>query len=180
MNTDSEMEYAACIGPKANLCQPKFQEFDQIDGRFKLSWNWSARLFTFWRRLCRKIHPRALALLVLTATPCRKILSMIAAGLTANHLHYRQAKTQIPAVKEACPDVDPLEAAAEIGGANIWAAYLDGAFGDVILLDRRRPSSRRCSSTNDQAWAKAAKAVSPLLPAREESTPAMRARVPEP
>lgn len=134
MNTVSEKEFAAYIGPNAHLYLHKFQEFDELEGRFKLSWNWSACLFTFWWFLYRKLYPWALALLVLTVIPYLNILCMIAAGCAANHLYYRQAKSQIAAVKETYPDIDPLQAAAELGGVNRWVAILGGVFCGVVLL----------------------------------------------
>jgi len=134
MNTVSEKEYSAYIGPNVHVYLPKFTAFDQLDGRFKLTWNWPACFFTFWWCLYRKLYPWAIVLLVVTAVPYLNILAMIASGLTANHLYYRQAKSQIVAVKEAYPDVDPISAATEIGGVNRWAAIMGGAFAAVIIL----------------------------------------------
>ncbi len=124
MEPISDAEYAAYIGKNANAYLDAFKAFDQNGGAFKISWRWSAFFLTFWWCLYRKLYPWALVLLVVTLIPYINFVFMLAAGAAANYLYYRQARTQIPAIKKARPDMHPLEAIAAIGGVNLWAAVI--------------------------------------------------------
>jgi len=136
----SDAEYAAYIGKNPLAYLDKFKSFDQIGGAFKITWRWSAFFLTFWWCLYRKLYLWALVMLVITVIPYFNFIFMIAAGCAANYLYYKQARSQITAVKNAQLDMDPLQAIGSIGGVNAWVMILAwivyglGAIGVIAAI----------------------------------------------
>ena len=114
-------DFAVYIGKNADKYLSKFKRFN-IEGidNFAATWNWSAFLVGPLWMLYRKLYLYFIIFFVITCIPYFGILTWIAAGIIANYLYYKQAKSKILEVKSSHSDIVISEALARIGGVNSW------------------------------------------------------------
>lgn len=126
--------YEAYVTKNAPYYLPRFANFEDLGGNFKVSWNWSAFFFTFWWFLYRKMYLATLVSLLLGAVPFAVLPVMIASGLAGNFLYYRQANSVLSRLGAAHPGLDVRTRAMALGGVHGWVPVVGAIVTGLILV----------------------------------------------
>jgi hypothetical protein len=131
-----EENFAAFIGPKADFYLEKWRVFASSEE--KISWNWSAFLFSYYWMMYRKMYVPAVAAFVVarlakyivfafmgsTSAKGVTLLAWIGIGLIGNWLYYQYATQKIEEVSARMQTDNPtvlVPTLQAIGGVSSWA-----------------------------------------------------------
>jgi len=128
-------DFRIFIGKNADHYLRKFRNFQHNgEGRFAVTWNWSAFWMGFIWILYRKMYLWALLAFIIALTPVTYPLAMIGWGIVGNYLYYRQARKKILEYKSR-PSITPRSLSLEeLGGINRWVWFVGIIFFLFILV----------------------------------------------
>jgi hypothetical protein len=160
MNFNREENFAAFVEKKANYYLEKWDVFEHSSE--KISWNWSAFLFSAYWMMYRKMYIPAVATFVGSrivkymialsggkAYRLTTILFSVAIGMLGNYIYYVYTSNKIADVADTASTDDPAvigRTLRDIGGTSwlwMWLLVFVGSAVDAVLkaaLDGRAVS----------------------------------------
>ncbi|WP_432738469.1 DUF2628 domain-containing protein [Maridesulfovibrio sp. FT414] len=130
-------DYYAFMGENAAKYYQRFEKFELLGGGFAATWHWPAFFVGPLWFMYRKMYVWALVSFLFSWVPYAAFPAMIASGLCAHYLYYRECRVKILGIKNYA-DPDRLGILLQRqGGVNKWviaAAVVYLIIGTVFVM----------------------------------------------